>query len=377
MDRLSELLAERDWLMLDGATGTNLFAMGLEAGEAPELWNVSAPEKIRALHRGFIEAGSDLVLTNSFGGTRYRLKLHQLEGRVTEINQRAAEIARRIADKSGREIVVAGSMGPTGELFQPLGALTEEDGIAAFREQALALKAGGARMGCLQAQLNIYNSDASWFTRQFTVEYTALFDCILPTLERLQLPVPLGGTSNHFPRAVLDAVGGWDPYNVTEDADLGARLARSGYVCRVLDSTTHEEAPCRLLMWLKQRTRWLKGYVQTWLVHMRSPRKLLRELGPWGFASFQIMVGGTVLSALVHPWFYVLLAADAGRGVFAAQPDSLLGLPFWTMAWINLGCGYLAALGVGLLAVHRRGYRFLLRQVPLMPFYWLLVSVAA
>jgi cellulose synthase/poly-beta-1,6-N-acetylglucosamine synthase-like glycosyltransferase len=130
-------------------------------------------------------------------------------------------------------------------------------------------------------------------------------------------------------------------------------------------------------MWLKQRTRWLKGYIQTWLVHMRKPAKLWRELGPWGFAAFQIMVGGTVLSALVHPWFYLLAAVDAGRGVFAAQPGSLLGLPFWTMAWINLGCGYLAALGVGLLAVHRRGYSFLLRQIPLMPFYWLLVSVAA
>jgi cellulose synthase/poly-beta-1,6-N-acetylglucosamine synthase-like glycosyltransferase len=131
-----------------------------------------------------------------------------------------------------------------------------------LRRALAALRAGGERLGCLQAQLNIYNSDATWFTRQFTVEYTALFDCILPTLERLRLPVPLGGTSNHFPRAVLDAVGGWDPYNVTEDADLGIRLARAGWHVGVLNSTTWEEAPPTFRIWKGQRTRWLKGWMQ-------------------------------------------------------------------------------------------------------------------
>ena len=131
-----------------------------------------------------------------------------------------------------------------------------------LRRALAALAAGGGRIGCLQAQLNIYNSDATWFTRQFTIEYTALFDCILPALERLQLPVPLGGTSNHFPRAVLDAVGGWDPYNVTEDADLGIRLARNGWHVGVLHSTTWEEAPPTFRIWKGQRTRWLKGWMQ-------------------------------------------------------------------------------------------------------------------
>ncbi len=140
---LSELLSQRDWLMLDGATGTNLFAMGLEAGEAPELWNISAPDKIRALHRGFIEAGSDLILTNSFGGSRYRLKLHEAQGRVRELNMAAARIARECADAAGRPVVVAGSVGPTGEILQPVGALSHEDAVAAFREQIAALIEGG------------------------------------------------------------------------------------------------------------------------------------------------------------------------------------------------------------------------------------------
>ena len=138
-----------------------------------------------------------------------------------------------------------------------------------------------ARRGsaCLQAQLNIYNPRQSWFTRQFTIEYSALFDAILPALEKLRLPVPLGGTSNHFPRATLVEIGAWDPFNVTEDADLGVRLARLGYQTGVLASTTWEEAPPVFRVWLKQRTRWLKGWMQTYLVHTRQLRRLNRELG--------------------------------------------------------------------------------------------------
>lgn len=142
-DALTTLLGERDWLLLDGATGTNLFAMGLEAGEAPELWNIDAPDKIRALHNGFIEAGSDLVLTNSFGGTSYRLKLHDAQGRVRELNRAAAEIARECADKAGRKVIVAGSVGPTGEILKPVGSLGHEDAVAAFEEQIEGLLEGG------------------------------------------------------------------------------------------------------------------------------------------------------------------------------------------------------------------------------------------
>ncbi|MEM7507495.1 MAG: betaine--homocysteine S-methyltransferase [Pseudomonadota bacterium] len=143
-DALTELLVERDWLLLDGATGTNLFAMGLMAGEAPELWNVDDSDKIRALHNGFIEAGSDVVLTNSFGGSAYRLKLHDAQNRVEELNKAAAEIARDCVDKSGRKVIVAGSVGPTGEILQPVGELSHADAVAAFEEQIAGLMAGGA-----------------------------------------------------------------------------------------------------------------------------------------------------------------------------------------------------------------------------------------
>lgn len=143
-DRLSKLLESRRWLLADGATGTNLFAMGLMSGDAPELWNADHPDRIAALHRSFIEAGADIVLTNSFGGTRYRLKLHRADDRVAELNEAAARIARREADASGREIVVAGSIGPTGEILEPLGPLSADAAREAFAEQAAALAAGGA-----------------------------------------------------------------------------------------------------------------------------------------------------------------------------------------------------------------------------------------
>jgi len=141
---LETLLAERDWLLADGATGTNLFAMGLESGEAPELWNETAPEKVRALYDGAVGAGSDLFLTNSFGGNASRLKLHEAEGRVFELNRTAAAIARDAADAAGREVVVAGSMGPTGEIMAPLGPLSVEAAADEFEAQARGLLAGGA-----------------------------------------------------------------------------------------------------------------------------------------------------------------------------------------------------------------------------------------
>ncbi len=143
-DPLSQLLAERDWLLADGATGTNLFNMGLQSGDAPEFWNVEHPQKITALYKGATDAGSDLFLTNTFGGNASRLKLHSGERRVHELNKAGAEIGREVADKADRQVIVAGSVGPTGEIMSPMGSLTHEIAVEMFHEQAEGLKAGGA-----------------------------------------------------------------------------------------------------------------------------------------------------------------------------------------------------------------------------------------
>ncbi|MFD0917706.1 betaine--homocysteine S-methyltransferase [Pseudahrensia aquimaris] len=141
---LADLIAERGVLLADGATGTNFFDMGLQSGDAPELWNEDEPEKVKALHRSFVEAGADIILTNTFGGNRNRLKLHNGQDRVHELNLAAAKLAREVANEADKKVLVAGSVGPTGELFVPLGELTHEDAVFSFREQMEGLKAGGA-----------------------------------------------------------------------------------------------------------------------------------------------------------------------------------------------------------------------------------------
>src|SRR6202035_5226601 len=143
-DRLASLLAVRPWLLADGATGSNLFESGLRSGDAPELWNSEYPERIARLHRAFVDAGADIILTNTFGGTRHRLKLHKAEDRVAELNEKAARIARTEADRVPRTVLVGGSMGPTGEILEPLGPLSLEAAREAFAEQASALARGGA-----------------------------------------------------------------------------------------------------------------------------------------------------------------------------------------------------------------------------------------
>ena len=143
-NRFEQLLRDREWVLADGATGTNYFSMGLQSGDAPELWNVEHPDRVASLHQQFIDAGADILLTNSFGGSAYRLKLHQAEHRVGELNAAAAAIARSCADLSDRNVVVAGSMGPTGEILEPVGTLSVQAAETAFAEQARALADGGA-----------------------------------------------------------------------------------------------------------------------------------------------------------------------------------------------------------------------------------------
>ena len=160
-DRLTALLAERPWLLADGATGSNLFERGLQSGDAPELWNAVHPERVAQLHRAFVEAGADIILTNTFGGTRHRLKLHKAQDRVAELNEKAARIARSEAARAGREVLVGGSIGPTGEILEPLGPLSIAAACEAFAEQAAALARGGADILWIETMSSIDETEAA------------------------------------------------------------------------------------------------------------------------------------------------------------------------------------------------------------------------
>ena len=160
-DRLRQLLAEREWLLADGATGSNLFDAGLKSGDAPELWNSDHPDRVARLQRAFVDAGADIILTNTFGGTRHRLKLHKAEARVAELNEAAARISRAEADRAGRTVLVAGSVGPTGEILEPLGPLRWEDARTAFAEQTAALARGGADLIWIETMSSIEETEAA------------------------------------------------------------------------------------------------------------------------------------------------------------------------------------------------------------------------
>jgi cellulose synthase/poly-beta-1,6-N-acetylglucosamine synthase-like glycosyltransferase len=242
-----------------------------------------------------------------------------------------------------------------------------------LRHSAQHFKSAPADVACLQARLSYYNSNENWLTRQFTIEYASLFDVLLPALARWRLPLPLGGTSNHFRIGPLKQAGGWDAWNVTEDADLGLRLARLGYRAEVLGSTTFEEANCRLGNWLQQRARWLKGWMQTWIVIMRRPIAAWREMGTAGFLTAQVMMAGMVGSALLHPVFLVILFHDlvlapAGNG-------SWVETAYRGQALTVLVLGYGAAMAAGVRALKLRRLDELMPSIATMPVYWLLMSV--
>lgn len=246
-----------------------------------------------------------------------------------------------------------------------------------LRRAVAAFAAGPPELACVQAPLSFYNADRNWLTRQFAIEYASLFDAQLPALAALRLPIPLGGTSNHFRREVLEEIGAWDPHNVTEDADLGIRLARRGYRCAMLNSRTYEEACGGLAGWLRQRTRWLKGWLQTYFVHMRAPLLLWRELGARGFLAFNVLIAGTVLSALAHPVFTGFILYALATGIIFADPASIAGLGLATLSTFNLTVGYTAAILLGWLGVKKRGLDALAGALKWMPVYWLLISAAA
>lgn len=191
----------------------------------------------------------------------------------------------------------------------------------------------GPDVSCLQGKLTFYNASENWLTRQYTLEYGVLYGLLAPFLSQLKIPFPLGGTSNHFRREVLEAVGGWDSYNVTEDADLGIRLARLGYRAVVFESVTFEEANLSLIPWFLQRSRWLKGFLQTWFVHMRAPLSTLRQMGGVGFFAFQGCVFGVIFAAIAHP---IGLALFVDFWFFSPHPKVEANL-FWGLALLTHG----------------------------------------
>lgn len=244
-----------------------------------------------------------------------------------------------------------------------------------------AFQRGDEKLACVQAHLTYYNCFENWITRQFTLEYATLFDLILPMLERLRLPIPLGGTSTHFRTQVLREVGAWDPFNVTEDADLGMRLAMLGWRTGVIQSSTYEEANCQLNNWMRQRSRWIKGWMQTYFVRMRHPIRLYKALGLKGFLGFQIMIGGFPLSSLVHPIFYISIfvaalmqPATSGEKWF----EQIGHLTFLTSFNILvLVSGYSLSILASMVAAANRGLPPLILSALTMPIYWLLISAGA
>jgi cellulose synthase/poly-beta-1,6-N-acetylglucosamine synthase-like glycosyltransferase len=237
-----------------------------------------------------------------------------------------------------------------------------------LRKAVSAFRAMPREVACLQARLNFYNANENWLTRMFALDYGLWFDFLLPGLDRMGIPMPLGGTSNHFRSEALRAIHGWDPFNVTEDADIGIRLARQGFRVHTLDSTTFEEATTGFGNWLRQRSRWQKGYILTWLVHMRNPFELLRNAGWWGFLGFQLFVGGTFVSALLNPilWAFVLAASLVGAPLFAAGHICV--------ACLIIGNGFFICLAM--LGSCRRGWLGLAPYGLMAPLYWGLISLA-
>jgi len=247
--------------------------------------------------------------------------------------------------------------------------------ILQLRRAAVALSRHGPEVACLQGQLSYRNATQNIITRWFTVEYAMWFSYFLPGLVTLDAPIPLGGTSNHFRRDALRALGGWDPYNVTEDCDLGIRMFRENYKIKVLESTTMEEANSDFVNWAKQRSRWYKGYLQTFLINFRAPRQLIREIGPRGVGHLCAFVGGTPILAVVNPFFWgMTLLWFVAQPLFLKEifpaPVYYVGLFLW--AFGNFLLWYLTVLT----ARHTRREGLVLAAL-LVPIYWVMMSIAA
>jgi cellulose synthase/poly-beta-1,6-N-acetylglucosamine synthase-like glycosyltransferase len=244
-----------------------------------------------------------------------------------------------------------------------------------LKKAVVAFRRGGEKTVCIQASLNYFNAEENVLTRMFTLEYSYWFDYMLAGLDAADLPIPLGGTSNHFRTSALIELGGWDPYNVTEDADLGIRASALGYRVGVVNSTTMEEANTSIPNFIRQRSRWIKGYMQTTLVHARRPRQLIREIGWRRFLSFALLIGGTPATFLgVLPLYVVTVFT-----VFI--PAAVLGqfFPVWLL-WIclvNFIIGNSVMVYLSMMGPYKRGTFELILWATINPVYWILHSIAS
>ncbi|WP_428029154.1 glycosyltransferase [Ancylobacter sp.] len=317
-----------------------------------------------------------------------REKLQVLFVIEADDEQTASALAQQ-ADRPGFQVIVAPDVGPRtkpkamnaalpfarGTVIGIYDAEDVPDPLQLRQVCSVLQQRGNERVGCVQARLVIDNLADGWITRQFAAEYASYFDVVLPMLGGCGLPLPLGGTSNHFRRAALEGVGGWDPFNVTEDADLGVRLARAGWGTAVIASTTDEEAPRSLGTWMRQRTRWHKGWMQTLLVHARHPRLLARGIGVPGMLTLLFLLGSGTAAALFHPVLIASLLLDLVVGPAGARS---LMTTVLDAVWSGvLVAGLLGATFSTVLGMQRRGVPGIARVLALMPLYWLMTSVAA
>lgn len=227
---------------------------------------------------------------------------------------------------------------------------------------------------CMQAKLNYFNRQQNALTQLFSSEYSMWFDLFLPGLDAHNVPIPLGGTSNHFKTYALLEAGAWDPHNMTEDADLGIRLYKLGYRTKIVDSTTYEEAIGDVNNWIRQRSRWVKGHIQTWLVHMRHPFKLIREIGLRAFFSFQMVIGGNIFTLIVNPLYWFLTAAwFLFRLEFLGE---IFPGPIYFMGAFSLFFGNFAFTYMNTAGAIGRKYYDMVKVTLLSPLYWVLMSIA-
>jgi len=232
----------------------------------------------------------------------------------------------------------------------------------------------GPETACLQGVLDFYNARRNWFSRCFTIEYATWFRVMLPGLAKLGLVVPLGGTTLFVRRGALQEIGGWDAHNVTEDADLGVRLARCGYRTELIETITEEEANCRLWPWIKQRSRWLKGYAITWAVHTRQPRRLWSDLGGWRFFGVQLLFLGTISQFMLAPVLWSFWVIPFGLQHPAQTYLSATTLIFLVLTFL---LSELANIAIGIYAIRKAGHGFLTLWVPTMLFYFPVAALAA